>query len=535
MDPGFPDTLQHAVRSARADGDPDGAADAIEAGWRIAASEHGALLRVLVRELSPDVWRRRAAIAAALGASHRSPDPLEPGAALAYFEAARGILVSAPDDGGRRLAVRLAHAAALRCAGRLDDAHELLSEPEELADRTGAELPERIGAEAGLALERGLLAMHRGRLHDAERELRTADGLRSHLLRSERIEMLGALALIRHADGEPETALGAVAEVRALAAGTRLLASPVAAPALIAEQFVALERDELERAEHLAPEIARAARRSDWLPLAAVSSARLAALRDDLVGSLEHLRAASRALESWQGEPIVGPLAETLRAAALMALGQGDETWRILTAIAPDPRHVACPGRIIARLRLENGDLAGAERALEACGEAGDAHTGRTLVEVMLLRGAIEHSRERGRATGHWIDRALRRMAEGGLHLPALIIPDALRPGILEAAAARPQPEVVLALIEGLRSVGGSAAVATVDPVDGDALPGPLSDRELGVLEQARLGHGVAGVAGALYLSPNTVKTHLRNIYRKLGVRSREEAVRKAEALGLYL
>jgi LuxR family maltose regulon positive regulatory protein len=49
-------------------------------------------------------------------------------------------------------------------------------------------------------------------------------------------------------------------------------------------------------------------------------------------------------------------------------------------------------------------------------------------------------------------------------------------------------------------------------------LPGPLSQREL---------------ADSLFVSPNTMKTHLRAIYRKLGAASRSEAVLRARSLGL--
>jgi LuxR family maltose regulon positive regulatory protein len=61
----------------------------------------------------------------------------------------------------------------------------------------------------------------------------------------------------------------------------------------------------------------------------------------------------------------------------------------------------------------------------------------------------------------------------------------------------------------------------------------PLTDRELGIL---RLLAGTASqrqLAEALFVSPNTLKTHLRAIYRKLGVGSRAEAVVRARDLGL--
>jgi len=41
-------------------------------------------------------------------------------------------------------------------------------------------------------------------------------------------------------------------------------------------------------------------------------------------------------------------------------------------------------------------------------------------------------------------------------------------------------------------------------------------------------------IAAELCLSPNTVKTHLRHVYQKLGTHSRHEAVQRAQAIGLF-
>lgn len=61
----------------------------------------------------------------------------------------------------------------------------------------------------------------------------------------------------------------------------------------------------------------------------------------------------------------------------------------------------------------------------------------------------------------------------------------------------------------------------------------PLSDRESEVLELIAAGLSNKGIAERLGISPNTVKTHARNAYEKLNVRSRTEAVRRARELGL--
>ncbi|WP_031510374.1 helix-turn-helix transcriptional regulator [Streptomyces megasporus] len=65
------------------------------------------------------------------------------------------------------------------------------------------------------------------------------------------------------------------------------------------------------------------------------------------------------------------------------------------------------------------------------------------------------------------------------------------------------------------------------------AVPSPLSPREIDVLAQVALGCGNAEAAGRLSLRPESVKAHLRNAMRKLGVHNRFEAVVAARRRGL--
>lgn len=58
-----------------------------------------------------------------------------------------------------------------------------------------------------------------------------------------------------------------------------------------------------------------------------------------------------------------------------------------------------------------------------------------------------------------------------------------------------------------------------------DRSPGPLTDRELEVLRLAAQGHSNREIANRVDLSPRTVQTHLGNIFEKLEVASRTEAV----------
>lgn len=62
--------------------------------------------------------------------------------------------------------------------------------------------------------------------------------------------------------------------------------------------------------------------------------------------------------------------------------------------------------------------------------------------------------------------------------------------------------------------------------------PCPLSDRELQVLSALSTGQTYKEVAGFLVVSGHTVHTHVKNIYEKLQVRGRREAVNKARRYG---
>ena len=64
-------------------------------------------------------------------------------------------------------------------------------------------------------------------------------------------------------------------------------------------------------------------------------------------------------------------------------------------------------------------------------------------------------------------------------------------------------------------------------------LEDPLSERELEVLSLLATGKTNSEVAGDLFVSVGTVKSHTGNIYRKLGAKNRAEALARARELGL--
>jgi LuxR family maltose regulon positive regulatory protein len=71
------------------------------------------------------------------------------------------------------------------------------------------------------------------------------------------------------------------------------------------------------------------------------------------------------------------------------------------------------------------------------------------------------------------------------------------------------------------------------DQTDGALGEEGLSDRELDVLRLLASDLTGPEIAGHLFVSVNTLRTHTKHIFTKLGVNTRQAAVRRATELGL--
>lgn len=78
-----------------------------------------------------------------------------------------------------------------------------------------------------------------------------------------------------------------------------------------------------------------------------------------------------------------------------------------------------------------------------------------------------------------------------------------------------------------------SAGAAVVADDASDAATPDFTQREKDVLQFVAKGYSYQEIADSLEVSINTVREHIRRIYRKLAVRSRGEAVYEAQSLGL--
>jgi DNA-binding NarL/FixJ family response regulator len=98
------------------------------------------------------------------------------------------------------------------------------------------------------------------------------------------------------------------------------------------------------------------------------------------------------------------------------------------------------------------------------------------------------------------------------------------------ASAVRQAFDHSVYLAGGPRAVGGPLAPGKPR---GPSRPGGLTRRELEILRLVAEGHSNSQLARMLWVTEQTVKFHLSNIYRKLGVVNRTEAGRWAQVNGL--
>jgi len=130
-------------------------------------------------------------------------------------------------------------------------------------------------------------------------------------------------------------------------------------------------------------------------------------------------------------------------------------------------------------------------------------------------------------AASRALERALDLAEPGGLLLPFLLYPTR---DLLERHARLRTTHAAL-ISEILNLLSGQTPAAR--PEDVEPLREPLSESELRVLRYLPTNLPAPEIAGELFVSLNTIRTHMRHVYAKLGVHSRTEAVRQARKLGL--
>ncbi|UBU09532.1 helix-turn-helix transcriptional regulator [Nonomuraea gerenzanensis] len=395
-----------------------------------------------------------------------------------------------------------------------------LTEVEGLLQETPAHsLDQHPEVEALVLAARGSLELRQGRLHEAVAALRAAIEPATRaggecLYR----QCLGQLALAEGLRGRPARACELAAQAEQLPeagpAGRRGAASH------LASAWVALQKVEPARAKQ---ELARAhaavrqcpdavmaglhalvgaqAKLLEGLPRQALEETRqvtqgpqwlrrrLLLLQSEahaLLGETAEARACAE--RAGDADDLRKPLALAL---AALSAGRPEEAVRAVHAV------LAEPGLVPVDVRLD-ALLLDARLAYQG----GDPSRGRRMLDRALRLGDREQALMPFARSKPWLQPLLR-------HDPYLV-----RPYLRFLARLRLTPES-----------GEERLDAT--------LYGRLSARELDVLQHLSKVMTTEEIAAQMYVSVNTVKTHLKSIYRKLAVTRRAEAVRRAKHLSL--
>ncbi|HET6953108.1 MAG TPA: LuxR C-terminal-related transcriptional regulator, partial [Acidimicrobiales bacterium] len=189
------------------------------------------------------------------------------------------------------------------------------------------------------------------------------------------------------------------------------------------------------------------------------------------------------------------------------------------------------------RVRVALGDLDRAEDLLDEL----DAGPERTLLAARVALAAGRHEGVASLLAPLVDDSGDRRRRREAAALTARAAADggdalAARRVLHEVAAhAQREGAVRVFLDEGfdIFDLAGRSTPARHPGAPAGALVEPLSERELSVLRYLPSRLSNREIGAELYVSLNTVKSHLKTIYRKLDVECRDEAVRRARQLGL--
>ena len=325
----------------------------------------------------------------------------------------------------------------------------------------------------------------------------------------------------------------------------------VLAAGVLAASGSAIERDAARRLLALAG-LAKTADPDRWTPYHEAARLLLSAVYgDDCVPAAAAAAEQALALARTHATELLVP-AMAARAYTLLLLGAPREADALadaaLVEVAAGDSPYGRVGALATRALVAAGERrptvadAFAERALQ---EAARAHITTNLATTLAHFATAQAALQLGDPAR--AERSLRRalairatLEGGALHAwltAALAEVHAARGRLTRAERALDEARELLAGCTDPGCVAAHVAVAaaTVDRVRASAEPPrePLSNAELAVLRRFDDDRSTAEIAADLYLSRNTVKTHIRSIYRKLGVASRADALARAEALGL--
>jgi LuxR family maltose regulon positive regulatory protein len=209
-------------------------------------------------------------------------------------------------------------------------------------------------------------------------------------------------------------------------------------------------------------------------------------------------------------------------------LGETDQVERALAAMDEQERE-RCEMRVVLGwLRFAQGDPEAAAAALAPIVDGSTtSQDPRWETHALVLQAIVSDALRDPGGASRALERALEIAEPHGLLLAFLVAPIA---GLLDRHAQLHTAHA--GLISEILAISSGRTRAPV-PGDVEPLLDPLSESELRVLRYLPTSLQGPEIAAELYVSVNTIRTHMRHLYAKLGVHRRVEAVERARQLGL--
>ena len=379
-----------------------------------------------------------------------------------------------------------------------------------------------------------LIHAHLGSQHLADGELHHAVGVLTRGAQARgssqaRDDCLGRVAHLEAILGDLRRASRHAGQVRRSAPGALSAGS---AHAHLARAWVALERTDVTEVRRHLDLVALEGRLDEdrWLRTSHLLVEATLLLHDGQPDAATRLLAAQNELGSperstdWHSELVDG-----VRARALLASG---EPQRALAVVTPMPARTRAQAAVLAAAaRRDIGDLRGAQAVLSAAISDLERAPLTLQIEAWLLEAHLAHDRGKLDRARQLTDRALRLATSEQMRRPLIRDGRWLRhlvagdPALLRShrgfLSTCPAPDCPPAP----RTIPNAGAAAL--------LIAPLTEREGQVLELLAQMYSTEEIAASLFVSSNTVKTHLKGIFGKLCVNRRVEAVRAGRQLGL--
>jgi LuxR family transcriptional regulator, maltose regulon positive regulatory protein len=254
----------------------------------------------------------------------------------------------------------------------------------------------------------------------------------------------------------------------------------------------------------------------------------LALMRGQPAEAIAYLRAAEQMETSLVMPHAWAVRMRVARLRALIRLGETDRVEQSIDEMDDDLRATPEMRVILAELRLAQDDPAGAAAAIAPIVDGAlDVRAPLFEIQALLLEAIARDALRDPVAASRALERALDLAEPDGLLAMFLIYP---APDLLKRQARLGTPHASL-ISEILNLLAGQTPAARSEEVE--PLREPLSESELRVLRYLPTNLRAPEIAAELFVSLNTIRTHMRHVYTKLGVHSRGDAVERARALGL--